>query len=130
MTGNKTIENRKPIWKVISEFYLDTELQKFDYDRISEILIASNFDIEELKAIDLYEVFPVVKGNLLSVAGEWNRFDQNWLNEACEKTYLKRKIGFFRWKIKFYNQFLYSMRKDHWTEIENRIKKHYDRELS
>ncbi len=126
MTINKTIENRKPIWNAISEFYLDTELQKADYDRISKILIASNFSVEELKDIDLYEVFPVLKENLLSVAGVWTGFNENWLNKACEKVYFKRKHRFFRWKIRFYNRFLYSMRKVHWTEIESRIKTHYN----
>ena len=122
MTLIKTIERRKPIWNVISEFYLDTELQEADYDRISKTLMASGFDIEELKAMDLYEVFPVLKNNLLSAAGVWNGFDENWLNEACEKVHLKRKNRLFRWKIKCYNLFLYWMRKDHWIEMENRIK--------
>jgi len=99
----------------------DTELQKSDYDRISKILIASNLDIEELKTIDLYEVFPVLKGNLLSVAGIWNGFDEEWLNAACTKVYLKRSNGFFRRKTRLYNRFLYWMRKDHWVEIENRM---------
>jgi len=121
MTINKLIENRKPIWQVISEFYLDTELQKSDYDRISKTLISSNLDIEELKTIDLYEVFPVLKGNLLGVAGIWNGFDEKWLNEACAKVYLKRRNGFFRRKTRLYNRFLYWMRKDHWVEIENRM---------
>ncbi|GAA4276552.1 DUF7079 family protein [Aquimarina mytili] len=124
MNLNKTIEQRKPIWNVISEFYLDTELQKSDYDRISKTLIASGLNIEELKAIDLYEVFPVLKENVLSVAGIWNGFDENWLNLACEKVYHKRRSIFFRWKTKFYNRFLYPMRKDHWIEIENRLKTH------
>ncbi|WP_273273743.1 DUF7079 family protein [Maribacter polysiphoniae] len=122
MTLIKTIERRKPIWNVISEFYLDTELQEADYDRISKTLMASGFDIEELKAMDLYEVFPVLKNNLLSAAGVWNGFDEKWLHEACEKVYLKRKNRFFRWKIMCYNRFLYWMRKDHWIEMENRIK--------
>ncbi len=126
MTINRTIENRKPIWNVISEFYLDTELQKADYDRISKTFIASNFSVEELKAIDLYEVFPVLKENLLSVTGVWTGFNENWLNDACEKVYHKKKNRFFRWKIRFYNWFLYSMRKAHWTEIESRIKIHYN----
>ena len=124
------IEKRIPIWNSISEFYLDTELQDSDYEAITSTFLNSDLHISELKEIDLYEVFPVLKGNLMSVAGEWNGFDEKWLNESCTKAYLKRKNGFFRWKTKLQNRFLYSIRKDHWTEIENRIKTHYNKELS
>lgn len=120
------LEKRIPIWNSISEFYLDTELQDENYESITTIFLNSDLHISELKAIDLYEVFPVLKGNLMSIAGEWNGFDEKWLNESCTKAYLKRKNSLFRWKTKLYNRFLYSMRKDHWTEIENRIKMHYN----
>jgi hypothetical protein len=120
------LEKRIPIWNSISEFYLDTELQDENYESITNTFLNSDLHISELKGIDLYEVFPVLKGNLLSVAGEWNGFDEKWLNESCTKAYLKRKNNFFRLKTKFYNGFLFSMRKDHWTEIENRIKTHYN----
>ncbi len=124
------LEKRIPIWNSISEFYLDTELQNANYEAITNTFLNSDLHLSELKEIDLYEVFPVLKGNLMSVAGEWNGFDEKWLKKACTKTYLKRKNSLFRWKTKLYNQFLYSMRKDHWTEIENRIKTHYNKELS
>lgn len=80
--------------------------------------------ISELKEIELYEVFPVLKNNLMSVAGEWKGFNENWLKASCKKAYLKRKNIFFRWKIKLYNIFLRSMTEYHWVEIEKRIKKH------
>ena len=120
MDHQKTIEHRKPIWNVISEFYLDTELQESDYDRISKTLVESNLDIEHLKAIDLYEVFPVLKANLLSVAGVWDGFDEVWLHAACEKAYSKRNNGFFRWKTSILSRFLYHASKHHWDEIANR----------
>ncbi|WP_458627079.1 DUF7079 family protein [Winogradskyella sp. PC D3.3] len=123
------LEKRIPIWHSISEFYLDTELQDYNYKSIANTFLNSNLHISELKEIDLYEVFPVLKGNLISVAGQWNGFDEKWLNESCTKAYLKRKNRVFRWKTKLYNLFLYSMRKDHWTEIENRIKTHSNKVL-
>lgn len=119
------LEKRIPIWNSISEFYLDTELQDSDYESIINTFLNSDLHISELKEIDLYEVFPVLKGNLISVAGEWNSFDETWLKDACAKAYFKRKNSFFKWKTKFYNRFLYSLRNDHWTEIEKRIKTHY-----
>lgn len=116
------LEKRIPIWISISEFYLDTVLQDSDYESIANTFLNSRLPLSKLKEIDLYEVFPVLKGNLVSVAGVWDGFDEKWLKEACTKTYFKRNNRFFKWKTKFYNQFLYAMRKDHWTEIENRIK--------
>ena len=124
------LEKRIPIWNSISEFYLDTELQDSDYESITNTFLNSDLHISELKEIDLYEVFPVLKGNLLSVAGVWNAFDEKWLKEACTKTYFKRNKNFHKWKTKLYNQFLHSMRKDHWTEIENRMKTHYNKGYS
>jgi len=121
------LEKRISIWNSISEFYLDTELQDEDYDTITKTFLNSDLHITEIKDIDLYEVFPVLKGNLLSIAGVWNGFDENWLKEHCTKAYFKRNNSFFKWKTKLYNQFLYSMREDHWTEIENRIKTHYNK---
>ncbi|PKV50913.1 hypothetical protein ATE84_2982 [Aquimarina sp. MAR_2010_214] len=120
------LEKRIPIWNSISEFYLDTELQSENYESITNTFLNSDLHISELKEIDLYEVFPVLKRNQISLAGEWNGFDEKWLHEACTKAYLKRNSSFFRWKTKLYNRFLYSMRKDHWIEIENRIKTHYN----
>ena len=122
MKENSKIEFRKPIWNVLSEFYLDTELQNSDYDRITEILIASNFDINKLKAIDLLEVFPVLKENLLTPAGVWNGFDKDWLYKNCKYYYKKRNRLLFQVKIKIYNILFGWMRKKHWAEIEIRMK--------
>ena len=120
------LEKRITIWNAISEFYSDTELQDSDYESITNTFLNSDLHISELKEIDLYEVFPVLKGNIISVAGEWNGFDEKWLKDACTKAYFKRKNSFFKWKARLYNHFLYSMRKDHWIEIEKRIKTHYN----
>jgi len=120
--NDKEIEKRKPVWNAISDFYLDTELQPSDYERIAAEFIKSGKTIQQIKEIDFYEVFPVLKGNLMSVAGEWGGFNKNWLNENCEKMYLKRKNIFFRLKIKLSHVFWFWMRKDHWKEIENLLK--------
>ncbi|SIS85313.1 hypothetical protein SAMN05421766_104387 [Zobellia uliginosa] len=119
---NVVLEQRLPIWQSISEFYLDTELQPHDYNFITRTFLDSGLSLNELKAIDRYEVLPVLKANLINTLGEWRGFDETWLNEECTKHYLKRNNRWFRWKIQFYDYFLFSMRKDHWTEIENRMK--------
>ncbi len=46
---------------------------------IARTLAASKYKLEELHAILLEEVAPVVEFNLLQVAGEWAGFDEKWL---------------------------------------------------
>ncbi|WP_215438332.1 DUF7079 family protein [Zobellia russellii] len=123
-TMQMELEQRFPVWNSISELYLDTELQDYNYDTITRTFINSGFSLEELKAIDRHEVFPVLKANLLNIFGEWRGFDEQWLNEECTKRYLKRENRWFKYKNQFYDYFLFSMRKDHWTEIENRMQIH------
>lgn len=114
---------RIDIWKAISYFYLDTELDNTDYEYISNTLMKSNLDLDELKTIDLYEVFPTLQMNLLSPAGEWAGFDSTWLNDKCMSNYEKRiRSKIFRMKTELRNKVHYRMRKRHWQEIEKRIK--------
>ena len=127
-TGDKSmemdLEKRLPIWNSISEFYLDTELQHETYNSITRTFLNSGLSLNELKAIDRREVFPVLKANLIDIFGEWRGFDEKWLNEECTKSYLKRENRWFKYKNQFYDCFLFSMRKDHWTEIEKRLNNH------
>tara|TARA_R110002051_G_scaffold56146_2_gene104209 strand:+ start:924 stop:1418 length:495 start_codon:yes stop_codon:yes gene_type:complete len=113
------IDNRKIVWHAIASFYLDTELLEYDYERIAALFTQSGFSITELKKIDLYEVFPVLKDNLLTISGVWNGIDEGWLNKACTLTYYRRNNIFFRMKVRFYNRVLYTMRKEHWIKIES-----------
>lgn len=116
------LKKRKAIWSALSEFYLDTELQAGDFDRITKTFKESGYSLSELKAIDLFEVFPVLQSNLLSMTGEWSGFDQDWLYKECEKNYYKRKNPIFRIIRVLKNKIHYWMREDYWKEIENRMK--------
>ena len=116
------LKKRVPIWNSISEFYLDTELEEANYKIIVNTFLNSGLSISELKDIDLYEVFPLLKSNLINIAGVWNGFNEKWLVENCTRLYFEKNNKFFKWKIKFYNLLLYFFRKHHWVEIENRIK--------
>jgi hypothetical protein len=117
----KEIENRAEVWKSISEFYLDTELQEADYIRIARILKQSDYSIVELKDIDLYEVFPTLQSNLNSIAGEWAGFDADWLIEECKKNYNKRNDKVFRFITQLRNKINYWMRKHHWRKVEEHM---------
>ena len=100
---------------------MDTELTSDDFDRISNTFLQSGLELEEIKIIDLFEVFPLLQTNLLSVAGAWAGLDEEWLLSESTKRYKRRKNIFHRLNCKFWNMFFYWMRKDYWNQIENRI---------
>lgn len=115
------LETRKKIWIELSEFYLDTELTSEDFDRISNTFMQSGLELVEIKKIDLLEVFPLLQSNLLSVAGAWAGFDEEWLLSECTKRYNRRNNIFHRLNCKFWNILFYWMRRDYWNQIENRM---------
>lgn len=115
------IDDRLPVWVALSEFYLDTELQEKDYDFIYRQLKDSGKSVKELKAIDLYEVFPALQANLNSVVGEWAGFNEQWLAKVCAENYRKRKNPVFRLIVTLRNKRYYWMRRDHWKVIEERF---------
>jgi hypothetical protein len=91
------LERRKPVWTAFSELWLDTELDDNDLQRIARIVQASGYAIAELRDIYLYEVAPVVSPNLLTVAGEWDGFDEQWLHTACRKRAEHRSLWLRFW---------------------------------
>ena len=111
-TPTLDLENRKPVWLALSDFYLDTELQASDFRSIAATLIESPYSWEELRKIDKYELFPVLQPNLLSVAGEWAGFNEAWLVGTVSASLSKRnalkRIGIelfyfsFKWMCKPY----------------------------
>jgi len=118
------ILERQPIWIALSEFYLDTELQESTFEYIAFKIIESPYDFEKIKNIDKYEVFPVLKSNLMSPAGEWVGFDDKWLIERITESLNKRHY-FNKKAIEKQYLSLKWMRSDYWIKLEaiyNRIK--------
>jgi hypothetical protein len=71
---------RRPVWEALSTMFLDTDVT-LDREHRAGILAASDYSVEELERILIDEVYPVCRGNLLVVAGEWAGFDPDWLTE-------------------------------------------------
>jgi hypothetical protein len=115
------IEKRKPVWLTLSEFYLDTELNDVDYNQLTQALRLSGYSLKQLKQIDTYEVFPVLQSNLLSVAGVWDSFDNEWLIDRCTKMYLRDGNLMHEGIMHLLNLIFYPMRKDHWEQLEKRF---------
>lgn len=77
--ADQKIAERMPVWRALSELFLDTELQEEDLVRIATVLAASTYAEEKIEEILRFEVTPVCKWNMFSVAGEWIGFDEDLL---------------------------------------------------
>lgn len=117
MTDPINIEQRKPIWIALSEFYLDTELGDSDFRQIAFTILESPYSLDEVKAINKYEVFPVLQSNLLSPAGVWAGFDEDWLvDKISSRLNNKTKLNDIGVAISY--QAFKWMCKDYWVKLE------------
>ena len=111
----KNKDERYPVWDALSEFFLDTELDGSDYERISKVLANTKYTVKELQEILYYEVYPACKYNMFSVAGEWAGFHPDWLMENIGPKKDKRpKLRFgpiHKW-----------MFRHHWHQVSRLIK--------
>ena len=89
---HEDLANRKPVWDALSDLFLDTDISLSRIWR-THVLAASPYSVDDLERILADEIYPVCKYNLLSVAGEWAGFDQQWL----EETILRRMAS--RWRF-------------------------------
>ena len=127
------IEERKPIWIALSNFYLDTELEDLDIKHIALTIIKSPYSLDEIKKIDKYEVHPVLQANLLNLAGEWGMFNEDWLIERItrhiKKTSKIKKIitevshKSFKWMVSDYWERLEKIYNELNIDIDNNLKK-------
>ncbi len=74
------IAARRPVWIALADLFLDTDV-RLSYAHIADVLGGTVFSPAELKRILDREVTPALQGNLLTVAGEWASFDDDWVVE-------------------------------------------------
>jgi hypothetical protein len=110
------IEERLPVWEALSEFFLDTELQPDDHERIAKTLAASSYTEEEIEEILIDEVCPVCRFNMLSMAGEWAGFHPDWLKEKIGRRFGRRPR--FRSFFILRHRWMYAR---HWNKIKPQI---------
>jgi len=110
------LAERIPVWKVLSEFFLDTELQPSDYEHIAKVLAESRFSEEKIEGILVGEVCPVCRVNAFASAGEWVGFDTDWLKESCAKRIGSRPLS--KKLHSLLNGWMYS---NHWDQVRIRL---------
>lgn len=89
------IQARRPVWSALSDFYLDTDVEGW-YPHAARVLADSDYTIDELRDILRHEVHPVLHPNLMTVAGEWAGFDEDWLAER-----ILQRLAKPRWRRPF-----------------------------
>ncbi len=109
------LERRRPVWNAMSELFLDTQMDEFEFGYVARILAESGYSDSQLHEILYREVFPVLIPNLFSVAGECWMFDL----EAVEKIIL-RSEGKLWWQCRPVQLFR-GMIRDDWRQIMNRL---------
>ncbi|KMQ65236.1 hypothetical protein ACM46_12505 [Chryseobacterium angstadtii] len=112
------IKERTPIWIALSDFYLDTELQDSDFRYIARTILESPYTFEEIKNINIYEVFPVLQINLLQPAGEWAGFNEKWLVEVIT-TRLEAKSSIDNTVVDIQYKKYGWMQEDYWVRLES-----------
>lgn len=76
-----TLKGRIPIWKALSNLFLDTELQPHDFEYAAERLRESGLSISEIEGILWNELFPALGDNLRITAGQWGYFSDAYLQK-------------------------------------------------
>lgn len=79
------VRERIAVWNSLSRLWLAQMLTEDDRLHIAHTLAASPFDLPELERICVYEVAPVVHGNLRQEQGVWGNFDAAWLLSSIEQ---------------------------------------------
>jgi hypothetical protein len=109
------ISNRGPVWRTLSNLFLDTNLEQVDLEYIALGLAASPYTIEEIEGILFDEVYPICIWNLRAVAGNWAGFDGDALQEAILRR-LDRPL-----KIPRYLHVGHWMIRDDWKKVKKII---------
>lgn len=100
------LQRRRPVWLALSELFLDTEVRpSIAYAALT--CLESGYDGAELERIWVHEVSPVLRANLMSIAGVWAGFDGEWL----ERQILRRRKSWF-------DRFGQRLNRTHWDETK------------
>lgn len=79
MAAKPLSESERKACITLSDLFLDTEVSPAWMDRMAASLHSLNLPIEQLDGIVRNDLFPALYPNMLSVAGTWGGFDENYL---------------------------------------------------
>lgn len=101
MSTEEQILERMPVWDALSELFLDDKLSQEDCQRMASVLARSRYSVEALQEILRHEVYPACSLNLISVAGAWGAWGEDWIRERIAPRYNQRPLVHlpaFQWR--------------------------------
>lgn len=111
---------RLPVWRALSELFLDTDLRDADYDGIAAAIAESGLEVPEVEAILWNEVLPALGPNLQSPAGIWSGFDDASLARRILAVAKNEEPGMGRLGMVSAAAVRSLVEKD-WTEVRTRL---------
>jgi hypothetical protein len=78
-TTNLLTQQEKQAYTILSELFLDTEHTQLELNHLTSSLRPLGIPVLTLEHVLRYDLFPILSPNLLSIAGEWQGFDEDWL---------------------------------------------------
>lgn len=122
MLDQSEIAKRRPVWRALSDLFLDTSWTKEELKALAATIKQSGYSVDEVEQILLHEVAPVFGSNLLSVAGEWVPFDEAEVAEVILAR--EAKLGSLQaggWHEKAWHYFLRSRATD-WLTLRGLLR--------
>lgn len=97
--------------------WLDTDVEDY-FDSAARTCTATDYSLDELEEIYWHEVYPTMRSNLWSVAGEWAPFSEDGLADLILKTYKPRRRVLFR-KFRTYAFQTWARLRDHINQLRS-----------
>jgi hypothetical protein len=72
-------ERRRPVWRSLSELFLDIGLEEWEFERIAAVVLDSGYTPSEVRDILWQELFPIIEVNVRGPAGVWDGYPVDWL---------------------------------------------------
>ena len=84
--NNSFSKQRHSVWVALSDLYLDTELTQNNFKYIAKKIKESPYNLDKIKQINQYEVFPTLYPNLQSNYGIWDGFNEKELITSIQNS--------------------------------------------
>jgi hypothetical protein len=83
-TTNQLTQQEKRAYTILSELFLDTEHTQLELNYLTSSLRPLGIPVPTLEHMLRYDLFTTLSPNLLSIAGEWQGFDEDWLLQQMQ----------------------------------------------
>jgi len=103
-TTNTLTQQERRAYTILSELFLDMEYTQWELNGMASFLRPLGIPVSTLEHMLAYDLFPILYPNLLSVAGVWQAFDEEWLLQEVQARkstggsgWLKGAVDFVAW---------------------------------